>query len=147
MRVVVDTVVWLDQAGSGVSSSRLWHLMAERRLVPVVCFDVYREFEDKLWEQTLEKAGGRRISEEEYRSLLAGYLRMAEYGDDPPPSGLPVCDDRDVPFVDLLVASRADALITRDPDLLRLAGDLPVMPLTDFMVSFGFALDPPAKGF
>ena len=139
VRVVVDTAVWLDQAGSGVGGGLLWHLMQQGRLIPVISFAVYRECERKFWELTEETAGGRRISEEHCRALLAGYLRMAEYWDDPPASGLPVCDDNDVPFADLLVVSRADALITGDPDLLCFAGDLPLMRLTDFMVRFGFS--------
>ena len=59
----------------------------------------------------------------ECQSLLADYIRMAEQWDSPPASGLPICDDDDVPFADLLVASQADALITRDSDLLRLSGE------------------------
>lgn len=139
VRVVVDTVVWLDQAGSGIRGSLLWGLMDQRRLVPVVSPAVYREFERKLRELTREGTGGRQLSGGECQSLLADYIRMAEQWDSPPASGLPICDDDDVPFADLLVASQADALITRDSDLLRLTGDLPVMRLADFMVRFGFS--------
>lgn len=146
IRVVVDTVIWLDQAGSGIAGSLLWSLMEQRPLVPVVSQDVYREFERKMLELVHAGTGGRQLSLGECRSLLLDYIRMAEQWDEPPASGLPVGYDDDVPFVDLLVDSQADALITRDRDLLRLAGDLPVMTLSDFMFSFGFAPDSPACG-
>lgn len=65
-----------------------------------------------------------KLTPDEQQELLADYLPCCETVriPDPPPS-TPACRDVfDVPFLQLAVAGKADALITGDQDLLTLAG-------------------------
>jgi putative PIN family toxin of toxin-antitoxin system len=66
------------------------------------------------------------------RRLLAAYLAFADTGEadaSPPGDALPRCRDADdQKFLDLAARRRADALITRDAQLLRLARRRPRPP-------------------
>ena len=64
-----------------------------------------------------------KLTPEEQRYLLADYLPWTETFRVPkPPPGTPACrDPNDVPFLQLALAAKADALITGDADLLVLA--------------------------
>ena len=64
-----------------------------------------------------------RLAREEQHDLLADYLPWAETFRVPdPPPGTPACrDPHDVPFLQLALAAKADALVTGDADLLILA--------------------------
>ncbi len=64
-----------------------------------------------------------KLSSNEQHDLLADYLPWAETFrvPDPPPEA-PACrDPYDVPFLQLAIAAKADALVTGDADLLVLA--------------------------
>ncbi|MGH8215255.1 MAG: putative toxin-antitoxin system toxin component, PIN family [Rhodanobacteraceae bacterium] len=64
-----------------------------------------------------------RLTPDEQHDLLADYLPWVETCRVPvPPSGTPACrDPHDVPFLQLALAAKADALVTGDADLLVLA--------------------------
>ena len=64
------------------------------------------------------------------RALMEDYLPWCEVIDVPDDTIVPECrDPSDVPFLQLAVASRADALVTGDADLLTLAPvfDIPIL--------------------
>ena len=64
------------------------------------------------------------------RALMEDYLPWCEVIDVPDETIVPECrDPSDVPFLQLAVASRADALVTGDADLLTLAPvfDIPIL--------------------
>lgn len=78
-----------------------------------------------------------KLMPDEQHDLLADYLPWAEIlrVPDPPPR-TPMCrDPHDVPFLQLALAAKADALVTDDGDLLILA------PLR------GLAIITPAQAF
>ncbi|HJP99827.1 MAG TPA: putative toxin-antitoxin system toxin component, PIN family [Rhodanobacteraceae bacterium] len=64
-----------------------------------------------------------KLTPEEQHDLLADYLPWAETFrvPDPPPKAPACSDPYDVPFLQLALAAKADALITGDRDLLVLA--------------------------
>lgn len=64
-----------------------------------------------------------KLTPDEQHDLLADYLPWAEAARIPePPSTTPACrDPHDLPFLQLALATRADALVTGDADLLVLA--------------------------
>lgn len=64
-----------------------------------------------------------KLAPEEQHDLLADYLPWVEIFRVPdPPPRTPACrDPHDVPFLQLAVAAKADALVTGDADLLVLA--------------------------
>lgn len=66
-----------------------------------------------------------RLSPEEREELLADYLPYCEIVPIPdPPPETPACRDPfDVPFLQLAISGKADALVTGDRDLLALAAD------------------------
>lgn len=64
-----------------------------------------------------------KLTPDEQHDLLADYLPWAEAARIPePPPTTPACrDPHDLPFLQLALATRADALVTGDADLLVLA--------------------------
>ena len=64
-----------------------------------------------------------KLTADEQHDLLADYLPWTEtfHIPDPPPRTPPCRDPHDLPFLQLALAARADALITGDADLLALA--------------------------
>lgn len=73
-----------------------------------------------------------RLTATEREELLADYLPYCETVRIPiPPPATPPCRDAfDVPFLQLAVAGKADALVTGDKDLLTLSGKLPCLVLS-----------------
>ena len=100
----------LTQAKSGITDSSLWEAIRRGRVIPLVSLATYEEFRRKLGDPRFG------ISEAARDSILAEYLRYAEYTRDVPDSGDAVCrDERDKPFVDLAMAKEADAIVSVDP--------------------------------
>lgn len=75
------------------------------------------------------------ISEAERDSILADYLRHAEYTRDVPDSGSDACPVEDKPFVDLAMAKEAEVIVSTDSGLLLCNGlwDFPVLTVTEFV--------------
>ena len=82
-----------------------------------------------------------KLAANEQAELLADYLPYCKTVRIPnPPPATPLCRDAfDVPFLQLAVAGRADALVTGDSDLLALAGELscPILNADEFLSAFG----------
>lgn len=78
-----------------------------------------------------------KLSPDEQQELLADYLPCCKTIKIPnPPPATPACRDSfDVPFLQLAVTGKADALVTGDQDLLSLAGVFacPIMTAEQFM--------------
>lgn len=78
-----------------------------------------------------------KLSADEQRELLADYLPYGKTVRIPePPPKTPACRDAfDVPFLQLAVAGKAQALITGDQDLLSLAGSFacPILTAEQFI--------------
>ena len=132
-RIVVDTSALLAQAGSGITDSSLWDAIRNGRATPLVSRATYEEFREKLGDPRFG------ISPAERDSILAEYLRCAEYTRDVPDSGDTECrDEKDKPFVDLALAKEADAIVSADYDLLDCDGlwDVPVLNVTEFIRRF-----------
>jgi putative PIN family toxin of toxin-antitoxin system len=72
------------------------------------------------------------LTPEEVEELLGDYLPFAEIVEvEGRPPAVPACADADdQKFLDLALAARADAIVTGDDHLLRLAGSCPVRILT-----------------
>lgn len=92
----------------------------------------YEEFRRKLGDPRFG------ISAAARDSILAEYLRYAEYTREVPDSGDAICrDEHDKPFVDLAMAKEADAIVSIDLDLLDCNGlwDFPVLTVSEFIRS------------
>lgn len=78
-----------------------------------------------------------KLSDNEQHELLADYLPCCETVRIPePPPATPDCRDPfDVPFLQLALAGRADALLTGDRDVLALAGRFacPILGADEFL--------------
>jgi putative PIN family toxin of toxin-antitoxin system len=78
-----------------------------------------------------------RLAAHEQEELLADYLPYCKTVRIPaPPPATPPCRDAfDVPFLELALAGKADALVTGDKDLLSLAGRLacPILNADQFL--------------
>jgi putative PIN family toxin of toxin-antitoxin system len=78
-----------------------------------------------------------KLSADEQQELLADYLPYCKTVRIPePPPNTPACRDAfDVPFLQLAVVGKANALITGDQDLLSLAGSFacPIVTAEQFM--------------
>lgn len=132
-RIVVDTSALLTQARSGITDSSLWDAIRNGLVIPLVSWDTYQEFRDKLGDPRFG------VSRAARNSVLAEYLHYAEYTRDVPDSGVTVDrDEKDKPFVDLAMAKEADAIVSADLDLLDCDGlwDIPVLNVTEFMRRF-----------
>ena len=90
---------------------------------PIVCRETVAEVIRVLAYPTF------RLSDEDRTALLADYLPYAETARLPnPPPRVPVAsrDRDDVVFIQLVLAAKAEFLISGDADLAALAGKLPV---------------------
>jgi putative PIN family toxin of toxin-antitoxin system len=78
-----------------------------------------------------------KLAAHEQEELLADYLPYCKTVRIPaPPPATPPCRDAfDVPFLELALAGKADALVTGDKDLLCLAGSLacPILNADQFL--------------
>ena len=131
-RVVIDTSGLLTQAKSGITDSSLWQAIRSGRVIPLVSLATYEEFRRKLGDPRFG------ISAAARDSILAEYLRYAEYTREVPDSGDAICrDEHDKPFVDLAMAKEADAIVSIDLDLLDCNGlwDFPVLTVSEFIRS------------
>lgn len=126
-RVVLDTNVVLSALVFGGGTSAALRLAWQRGdCVPLVSTATAQELMRVLGYQKF------RLSMAEQEELLADYLPYAQTVRIPqPPPAMPNCRDPfDVPFLQLGVAGKAQALVSGDKDLLVLAGRLPYPVLT-----------------
>lgn len=117
-RWVLDTNVVLSALiRPGGVSGRLRLAWQSQRFVPLISRPTATELIRVLAYPKFK------LPPEEQHDLLADYLPWAETFRVPdPPPRTPVCrDPHDVPFLQLALAAKADALITGDADLLVLA--------------------------
>lgn len=117
-RWVLDTNVVLSALiRPGGVSGRLRLAWQSQRFVPLVSRATAAELIRVLAYPKFKLAAG------EQHDLLADYLPWAETFRVPdPPPRTPACrDPHDVPFLQLAIAAKIDALITGDADLLVLA--------------------------
>lgn len=81
-----------------------------------------------------------KLAAHEQEELLADYLPYCKTVriPAPPPATTPCRDPFDVPFLELALAGKADALLTGDKDLLCLAGSLacPILSADQFLREF-----------
>lgn len=117
--VVIDTNLVLSAlvfAQGHLTSLRLaWQ---NHRIQPLVSRDTAAELMRVLAYPKFK------LTPDEQQELLSDYLPCCKIVNIPnPPPKTPACRDRfDVPFLQLAVAGKADALVTGDRDLLSLAG-------------------------
>jgi putative PIN family toxin of toxin-antitoxin system len=118
-RVVLDTNIVLSALiFGGESATRIRTGWQSARYVPLASAATAQELLSALG---YPKFG---LSVEEQSELLADYMPWVEVVRIPdPPPRVPNCRDPfDMPFLELAVAGRARALVTRDLDLLVLTG-------------------------
>lgn len=88
-----------------------------------------KETEDELKEGLKRPKFG--LTEEQANDLADSYIRHCEeVPDRPRPEGTPICrDETDQKFIDAVYCAQADALVTRDPDIMVLQGQssIPIM--------------------
>lgn len=131
-RVVIDTNLVLSAlvfAGGRLAPLRLaWQ---EQRLQPLLSKATAAELIRALAYPKFKLAA------HEQEELLADYLPYCKVVRIPtPPPPTPRCRDAfDVPFLELALAGKADALVSGDKDLLSLAGKLacPVLSADQFL--------------
>ena len=124
-RVVLDTNVLVSAALSprGPGAAILLAFRAGDVEV-VVSPALIAELEDVLARPKVR----RKITQEAAESFVASLLSRATLIGDPEHPKDPVCDDpKDEYLVSLARAARVDALVSGDPHLLRLAGQIPVL--------------------
>lgn len=129
-RVVLDTGVFIAQLGSGLRGGSVWHLIATRRIIPLVSRATYSELRAKLSDPRFG------ISTAARDSILAEYLSYAEYVESVPPcDSYAGYDEGDRPFVELALAREAEALITLDHGLLAGNGvwGFPILTVSGLM--------------
>lgn len=117
-RWVLDTNVVLSALiRPGGVSGRLRLAWQSQRFVPLVSRATATELIRVLAYRKFKLAAG------EQHDLLADYLPWAETFRVPdPPPRTPACrDPHDIPFLQLAIAAKTDALVTGDADLLVLA--------------------------
>jgi putative PIN family toxin of toxin-antitoxin system len=131
-RVVIDTNLVLSAlvfAGGRLAPLRLaWQ---DQRVLPLVSRATAAELIRALAYPKFKLAA------HEQEELLADYLPYCKTVRIPaPPPATPPCRDAfDVPFLELALAGKADALVTGDKDLLCLAGSLacPILNADQFL--------------
>jgi putative PIN family toxin of toxin-antitoxin system len=131
-RVVIDTNLVLSAlvfAGGRLAPLRLaWQ---DQRVLPLVSRATVAELIRALAYPKFKLAA------HEQEELLADYLPYCKTVRIPaPPPATPPCRDAfDVPFLELALAGKADALVTGDKDLLCLAGSLacPILNADQFL--------------
>ena len=117
LRVVIDTNVVLSALLHRTRSLAWLRLLWQSGvIVPLISRDTLAELHRVL---LYDKFG---LSDDDCRELLELYQPKCEtiFVTQPPP--VPECrDPSDIPFLELALAGRADALVTGDSDLLALA--------------------------
>lgn len=131
-RVVIDTNLVLSAlVFSQGRLAPMRHAWQDHRIQPLVSRDTVAELMRVLAYPKFK------LSPDEQQELLADYLPVCKTISIPnPPPDTPGCRDRfDVPFLQLAIASKADALITGDQDLLCLADEFtcPILTAEQFM--------------
>ena len=134
-RVVIDTNLVLSAlvfAGGRLDPLRLaWQA---QRVLPLVSRATAAELMRTLAYPKF------RLADHEQEELLADYLPYCKTVRIPsPPPATPSCRDAfDVPFLELALAGKADALVSGDKDLLSLAGKLacPILSAEQFLAGF-----------
>ena len=132
MRLVLDTQIWLD-----------WLVFDDpgvRRLRNAVHLGRAEVVMDATCDAELERVlaydlGKHSISREAQLAALDQARRLSRRVEAVAPKGLPQCrDPDDQKFIELAAATGADALVTKDRELLRLKKRLPfrVMPPNEF---------------
>lgn len=117
-RAVLDTnVVVSALLFAGGSAARLRHAWQAGRLLPLLSTATAQELMRVLAYPKFK------LTAAEQQELLADYLPWAEVVAVPdPPPRVPDCRDaKDLPFLYLAAAGRADVLVSGDADLLALA--------------------------
>ena len=134
-RVVIDTNLVLSAlvfAGDRLTPLRLaWQ---SQRVLPLVSRATVAELIRALAYPKFKLAA------HEQEELLADYLPYCKTVRIPaPPPATPPCRDAfDVPFLELALTGKADALVSGDKDLLSLAGNLacPILSADQFLRKF-----------
>ncbi len=134
-RVVIDTNLVLSAlvfAGDRLSPLRLaWQ---GQRVLPLVSKATVAELMRALAYPKFK------LASHEQEELLADYLPYCKTVRIPvPPPATPHCRDAfDVPFLELILTGKAEALVTGDKDLLSLAGSLacPILSADQFLRKF-----------
>jgi putative PIN family toxin of toxin-antitoxin system len=134
-RVVIDTNLVLSAlvfAAGRLAPLRLtWQ---DQRMLPLVSRATAAELIRALAYPKFKLAA------HEQEELLADYLPYCKTVSIPaPPPATPPCRDAfDVPFLELALAGKADALVTGDKDLLSLSGSLecPILSADQFLRNF-----------
>lgn len=133
-RVVVDTNLVLSALVFAQGRlAPLRHAWQNGTIRPLVCRDTAAELVRVLAYPKF------RLTPDEQQELLADYLPYCTTVrlPDPPPA-TPACRDAfDLPFLQLAIAGKADALLTGDRDLLVLADafSCPIRSAEDFLKS------------
>ncbi len=132
MKLVLDTQIWLDWLvfdDPGVHRIRnAVHLGRAEVVISAAC--------DAELERVLAyDLGKHSISREAQLAALDQERRLARRVEVVAPKGLPQCQDPDdQKFIELAAATHADALVTKDRELLRMKRRLPfrVLPPSEF---------------
>jgi putative PIN family toxin of toxin-antitoxin system len=132
LKLVLDTQIWLDWLvfdDPGVRRIRTAvHLHRAEVVIDAAC--------DAELERVLAyNLGKHSISREAQLAALDQARRLARRVEVIPPKGLPLCRDADdQKFIELAAATDADALVTKDRELLRMKRRLPfrVLPPSEF---------------
>ena len=132
MKLVLDTQIWLDWLvfdDPGVRRMRnAVHLGRAQIVIDAAC--------DAELERVLAyDLGKHSISREAQVAALEQARRLARRVEVVPMKGLPQCrDPDDQKFIELAAATQADALVTKDRELLRMKRRLPfrVLPPSEF---------------
>ena len=128
LKLVLDTQIWLDWLvfdDPGVRRMRnAVHLGRAQIVIDAAC--------DAELERVLAyDLGKHSISREAQLAALEQARRLARRVEVVPMKGLPQCRDADdQKFIELAAATRADALVTKDRELLRLKRHLPFRVVT-----------------
>ena len=117
LRVVLDTNVILSTLVFTSGQFDWLHLLWKTgAIVPLISRDTIAELHRVLFYASLN------LSDDGRRDLLLDYLPWCETIFVTQPPQVPECrDPADIPFLELALAGRADALVTGDHDLLALA--------------------------
>jgi len=134
-RVVIDTNLVLSAlvfASGRLAPLRLaWQ---DRRVLPLVSRTTAAELMRALAYPKFKLGAA---AQEELLADYLPYCKVVRIPAPPPPT--PACRDAfDVPFLQLALAGKADALVSGDKDLLSLAGKLacPILTADQFLSSF-----------
>ncbi|MDF1524256.1 MAG: putative toxin-antitoxin system toxin component, PIN family [Trueperaceae bacterium] len=132
-RFVFDTnVVVSALVFSGGRSTWLRRAWSAGVLVPVVSRATTSELLRVL---AYPKFG---LAPDDRAELLGDYLPFAEtWAAEPPPASVRASDPNDQPFVDLWVASAAEAIVSGDPHLTALVPRVAVVRLVEVQGRFG----------